>query len=133
MQTEKPEAPAMPAEQSVVAAYVAAHEQSDYDLVAPFMAAGVRLRLENGRTYLGREDVVGFLKDAVGPSAPGAFKLLPTVFEGRHSAANYVRGAEDPAYRLISLDVLSIEDGKIVDIRVLPIGRFAELNLPASL
>ena len=83
--------------------------------------------------YAGRDAVAAFFADAFGPSRLGDFRLVPTRANRQPAAANYLRAFDDTVYRALSLDVLRIEHGQLVEITTFDPSLFPRFGLPETL
>jgi RNA polymerase sigma-70 factor (ECF subfamily) len=65
----------------------------------------------------GRDPILELWAPAlVGPSALGAFVLVPVWMNRQPAAANYVRRPGDTVFRALAVDVLRVDDGLITDV-----------------
>ncbi|OLT15510.1 RNA polymerase subunit sigma-70 [Pseudonocardia sp. CNS-139] len=69
----------------------------------------------------------------VGPSALGEFRLLPARANRSPAAANYVRSPGKDRFEALSLDVLRVVDGEIVEVTTFDATLFPLFGLPATL
>jgi hypothetical protein len=83
--------------------------------------------------YQGREAVAAFFENALGAGRIGDSRLVPTRANRQPAAANYLRRPGDTLFRAMSLDVLRIEGGRLVEITTFEPRLFPAFGLPASL
>jgi RNA polymerase sigma-70 factor (ECF subfamily) len=104
-------------ERALLRRYMDAHARADTAAVVAMLREDVRFTMPPQPTcYEGREAVAAFFADAFGPDAPGEFRLVPTEANRQPAAANYLKAWGDTEFRAMSLDVLRIENGRIVEI-----------------
>jgi RNA polymerase sigma-70 factor (ECF subfamily) len=122
------------AERALLQRYIAAHDRADPDAVVALLREDVRFTMPPQPVcYAGREAVAAFFADAFGPSRLGDFRLVPTRANRQPAAANYLRAAGDTVYRALSLDVLRIEHGQLVEITTFEPALFPRFGLPDTL
>jgi RNA polymerase sigma-70 factor (TIGR02960 family) len=112
-------APSEPSDQErvLLERYMDAHRRADSAAVIAMLHEQVRFTMPPEPTlYDGRDAVAEFFLDAFGPGRPGDFRLVGTRANGQPAAANYVRRPGDDAYRAMSLDVLRLDAGRLVEI-----------------
>jgi RNA polymerase sigma-70 factor, ECF subfamily len=107
-------------EREVLRRYLEASERSDAAAVAELLAEDVRQSMPPYRLwYEGREAIASVLADCFDPASPGYVGELRQVVTGANlqpALANYARWPGEGEYRALSLDVLRIERGKVVEI-----------------
>jgi RNA polymerase sigma-70 factor (ECF subfamily) len=132
--TEWSAAEASPEEQEVLRRYLDAHHAGDADALAGLLGDEMRFTMPPQPVVLGASGFVSLCREAfVGPSSPGDFKLVPTRANRQPAAANYVRAAADERFRALSLDVLQIEQGRIVEVTTFEPHLFSAFGLPEEL
>jgi RNA polymerase sigma-70 factor (ECF subfamily) len=119
----------------VLQRYMDAHERADATALAALLREDARFTMPPQPTrYEGRKAIMAaFTPDIFGPEAMGHFRLVPTRANRQPAAANYVRRRGDSEYRALALDVLRIEDGKVVEITALVPELFPAFGLPPTL
>jgi RNA polymerase sigma-70 factor (ECF subfamily) len=129
-----PSADPSAAERALLRRYIDAHERADAAAVAALLREDARLTMPPQPTrYEGRAAVAAFFaREAFGPGSPGAFRLVPTRANRQPAAANYVRRPGDTVFRALSLDVLRIEGGQLVEITVFAPDLFPAFGLPPT-
>lgn len=115
--------------------YMNAHEMADADAVAELLREDAILSMPPRPTlYEGRGAIAAFFaQDAFGPDSQGNFRLVPTRANRQPAAACYIRRPGESEYRALSLDVLGIEDGKVVAITAFTADLFPAFGLPQVL
>ncbi|GII03173.1 sigma-70 family RNA polymerase sigma factor [Planobispora takensis] len=86
--------------------------------------------------FTGREAMTAFLRPSLDPASPshfGNWRHLPTRANGRPAAAGYVQRPGTTVYRAQVLDVLRVQDGKIVEIMAFEPHLFPAFGLPLRL
>jgi RNA polymerase sigma-70 factor (ECF subfamily) len=121
-------------ERALLDKYMAAHERADASTVVELLREDVRFTMPPQPTcYQGREAVAAFFENALGAGRIGEFKLVPTRANRQPAAANYLRSPGDTVFRALSLDVLRIEGGQLVEITTFEPKLFPAFGLPPSL
>ena len=122
-------------DRAVLKRYMEAHERADAGAVAELLREDALLSMPPRPTfYEGREAIAAFFaQDAFGPDSPGHFRLVPTRANRQPAAACYVRRPGESEYRALSLDVLGIEDEKVVAITAFTADLFPAFGLPSRL
>src|SRR5262249_7933217 len=86
--------------------------------------------------FVGRTSILAFSADVFDPTSPlyhGRWRSLPTWANRQPAAAHYVQQTRDSLYRAQVLDVLRIEDGKVVEITAFAPQLFRAFGLPPTL
>jgi RNA polymerase sigma-70 factor (ECF subfamily) len=121
-------------ERELLQRYMDAHARADAAAVVELLGADVRIAMPPDEAqYEGHEAVARFFRNLFGPNNPGDWRLVPTEANGQPAAANYVRRWGDTTYRGITLDVLRIEDGAVVEITTFDATVFPAFGLPPTL
>ena len=127
-------APATGAEREVLERYIAAHEHADADELATLLGEEMRFTMPPQPVV---HDSVGFTEMCrsafVGPGTIGGFKLLATRANRQPAAANYVRAPGEKRYLALSLDVLRIEHGRVLEVTTFEPHLFSAFGLPDEL
>ena len=117
--------------------YVDAHERADIAGLAALLRDDALLTMPpQPLWYRGRDVIATFLAQAIEPASPdyiGHFRLVPTRANRQPAAANYLRRPGDSVYRALALDVLRVEEGKVVEIVAFPADLFPAFGLPPTL
>ena len=125
-------APAASAEdRALVDRYIEAHDRADAHLIAELLSDEMRFTMPPQPIVIdGPAAFVQFMaQTAFGADSPGQFKLVPTRANGRPAVANYVRARGDRVFRALSLDVLRIEEGRLVEVTTFEDHLFAAFGL----
>jgi RNA polymerase sigma-70 factor (ECF subfamily) len=122
-------------ERAVLQRYMEAHERADATALAELLREDARFTMPPQPMWCeGREAIMAaFTPEIFGPEAMGDFRLVPTRANRQPAAANYVRRRGDSEYRALALDVLTIENGKVVEITAFVPELFPAFGLPATL
>ena len=124
-------------ERALLQRYVDAHERADIAGLAALLRDDALLTMPpQPLWYRGRDVIATFLAEAIEPASPdyiGHFRLVPTRANRQPAAANYLRRPGDSAYRALALDVLRVEEGKVVEIVAFPADLFPAFGLPPTL
>jgi RNA polymerase sigma-70 factor (ECF subfamily) len=111
-----------------------AHARADTGAVVAMLREDVRFTMPPQPTcFEGRDAVAAFFVDAFGPDAAGEFRLVPTRANRQPAAANYLRAWDDTTFRALSLDVLRIERGQLVEITTFEPALFPYFGLAPTL
>ena len=124
-------------ERALLQRYVDAHERADIAALAELLREDALLTMPpQPLWYRGRDAIAAFLSQFVEPGSPdyiGHFRLVPTRANRQPAAANYLRRPGDSVHRALTLDVLRVEEGKVVDIVAFPADLFPAFGLPPTL
>jgi RNA polymerase sigma-70 factor (ECF subfamily) len=122
-------------EREVLAAFIEAHERCDAEAAIAAAATDLRVTMPPYPTvYDGLPAVRPLIERGLGPDRDGDWRLLPTGVNRMPAAVSYLRRPGDSAYRAFKVDVLRIEDGRIVEITTLgPAALLGPLGLPETL
>ena len=124
-------------ERALLQRYVDAHERADIAGLAALLRDDALLTMPpQPLWYRGRDVIATFLAQAIEPASPdyiGHFRLVPTRANRQPAAANYLRRPGDSVYRALALDVLRVEEGKVVEIVAFPADLFPAFGLPPTL
>jgi RNA polymerase sigma-70 factor (TIGR02960 family) len=122
-------------ERQALAAFIDAHERCDAQAAIAAAATDLRVTMPPYPTvYDGLDAVRPLMERGLGPDRDGDWRLLPTGVNRMPAAVSYLRRPGDAAYRAFKLDVLRVEDGRIVEITTLgPAAVLAPLGLPETI
>jgi RNA polymerase sigma-70 factor (ECF subfamily) len=128
-------------ERALLERYMDAHARADASAVIELLGENVSLTMptviagqaQEETRFDGRHAVAGFFAGLFGPENPGDWRLVPTRANRHPAVANYVRRWGEATYRGITLDVLRIEGGVVVDITTFDASVFPAFGLPASM
>ncbi len=128
-------------ERALLQRYMDAHARADAAAVIDLLDEDVRFTMPtvvNGEVqeqtrFDGRPAVADFFRELLGPDGPGEWRLVPTRANHQPAAANYLRASGDATFRGVTLDVLRIEDGLVVDITTFDASVFPTFGLPPTL
>ncbi len=123
-------------ERALLQRYVDAHDRADIAGLAELLREDALLTMPpQPLWYRGRDVIATFLAEFVEPGSPdyiGHFRLVPVRANRQPAAANYLRRPGDSVHRAITLDVLRVEQGKIVEIVAFPADLFPAFGLPPT-
>jgi RNA polymerase sigma-70 factor (TIGR02960 family) len=122
-------------ERQALAAFIDAHERCDAQAAIAAAATDLRVTMPPYPTvYDGLDAVRPLMERGLGPDRDGDWRLLPTGVNRMPAAVSYLRRPGDTAYRAFKLDVLRVEDDRIVEITTLdPAAVLAPLGLPETI
>jgi RNA polymerase sigma-70 factor (ECF subfamily) len=124
-------------ERTLLQRYMDAHEQADLNTLAEILREDVLLTMPpHPMWFVGRDSIMAFTADVFDPNSPmyhGEWRSLPTRANRQPAAAHYVRLPGDSLYRAQVLDVLRVEDGKVVEITAFVPDLFPAFGLPLTL
>jgi RNA polymerase sigma-70 factor, ECF subfamily len=121
-------------ERTLVQQYMDAHARADAAAVIALLGEDARFSMPPQHAlFEGRAAVAGFFADLFGAGNPGDWRLVPVHANGQPAAANYVRAWGESQFQAMTLDVLRIEAGALVEITTFGAGTFASFGLPATL
>jgi RNA polymerase sigma-70 factor (ECF subfamily) len=124
-------------ERTLLQRYMQAHERADIHTLAELLREDALLTMPpHPMWFVGRASIMAFTADVFDPNSPmyhGQWRSLPTRANRQPAAAHYVQLPGDVAYRAQVLDVLRIEDGKVVEITAFVPELFPAFGLPLTL
>jgi RNA polymerase sigma-70 factor (ECF subfamily) len=124
-------------ERAVLQRYIQAHERGDAAAVAELLREDARGGMPPTPTWFqGRDAIMAALAASFDPASPtytGEYRCLPTRANRQPAAACYVRAAGDSRFRAFSLDVLRVEQARIVEVIGFAADRFPAFGLPPTL
>lgn len=122
-------------ERALLQRYIDAHHRADAAAVVEMLREDVRFTMPpQPLCYVGLDAVRElFETEAFGEKSPGPFRLVETWANRQPAAANYVRSGDDTKFRAFALDVLRIENGRIVEITTFEPHLFPAFGLPEVL
>ena len=116
--------------------YVAATEANDLRALALMMRADLRSSMPpHPFTYAGlKPSLDAWIEGGFGSESLGEFRCIPTRANHLPAVACYLRAPGESEFKPLALDVLEIEDGKIVEITTFPLELiYQEFALPSAL
>jgi RNA polymerase sigma-70 factor, ECF subfamily len=115
--------------------YMDAVERADAEALIGMLHSEVRLTMPpHPAWYEGREAVGDFLRQAISLQPLGDWRALPIRANRQPAVALYLRRWGDTAFRLLPLEVLRVEGGRIVEITTfVDARRFPQFDLPPTL
>ncbi len=122
-------------ERSVLQQFVEATERADVAALGALLREDAIFSMppEPG-WFQGRDVLMASWGPAmVGPTSLGEFRLVRTAANRQPAAANYVRKPGGQQFEALSLDVLRIESGEIVEVTTFGADKFPFFGLPATL
>lgn len=105
--------PTSTADDEVVRTYIDAHQRGDVATVVSLLATDVRITMPPEPPCRGIGQAERFFDQILGPDGPGAWELTSARANGAPATVNAVRRPGEDAAQLLSVDLLSIDDGKI--------------------
>lgn len=114
--------------------YMRAHQRADADAIIALVDDEVRITMPPEQPAIGKAQTAQFFTLLFGPERPGEWRLVPAWANRQPAAANYLKRADDTEYRAFSIDVLRVEDGRIIEINCFAGDHlFTEFDLPLVL
>jgi len=124
-------------ERTLLQRYMDAHEQADIHTLAELLREDALLTMPpHPMWFVGRASILAFTEEVFDPASPlyhGHWRSLPTRANRQPAAAHYVKRPGDIAYRAQVLDVLRVEDGKVVEITAFVPELLPAFGLPLTL
>jgi RNA polymerase sigma-70 factor, ECF subfamily len=116
----------------LVCRYVDAHERGDADAVIALLHEDVHITMPPEAPCIGFAAAEAFFRDLFGAERPGDWLLVPTRANGQPATANYLRRPGDSDHHALSIDVLTIQDDRLVTVNCFLGDRlFPALGLPS--
>jgi RNA polymerase sigma-70 factor (ECF subfamily) len=124
-------------ERALVRRFIDAHQRADSVAFAQLLSEDVRLTMPPlPFWFAGRAAVAGFAEEAFRPGSPlyrGRWRSVPTRANRQPAVAGYIRMPSEVEFRAQVLNVLRVEDGKIVEITAFEPHLFPAFDLPLTL
>ena len=124
-------------ERTLLRRYMDAHERADINTLAELLREDALLTMPPHSTFfVGRAAIVAFSAEVFDPASShyhGLWRSVPTRANRQPAAAHFVRLPGAAAYRAQCLDVLRVENGKVVEITVFVPDLFPAFGLPLTL
>ncbi|WP_197093618.1 RNA polymerase subunit sigma-70 [Nonomuraea sp. SBT364] len=123
-------------ERGVVRSYIDAHERNDLDGLTSLLRDDLRFAMlpEPGTSVITAKDAVdGWVSGGLFQRGCDDWRCITTAVNRMPAAALYLRTPDDPAYRLFTLAVLHIVDGKIAELTGFDATDKPWLGLPPAL
>jgi RNA polymerase sigma-70 factor (ECF subfamily) len=120
-------------ERAVLQRYIEATERADLAALAELLAEDARSAMPPAPVWLeGREAIITAVSEGLAPEF-GQWRLVPTWANRQPAAACYLRRPGETEFRAFSVDVLRVEDGKVVELTAFSVDLFPAFGLPATL
>src|SRR4051812_43270287 len=106
-------------ERGVVRSYIDAHERNDVDGLMSLLREDLRFAMlpEPGTVVRSAEDAVdGWVSAGLFQHGYDEWRCIPTMVNRMPAAALYLRTPDDPDFRLFTMAVLHVVDGKIAEL-----------------
>lgn len=124
--------PLTAADEEALRRYIDAHHRADAEAIVAMLRADARLTMPPEPPCSGRAAAAAFFGELLGPDGPGTWRMVATAANGRPAAANYLRRPGDDAFRALSIDVLRLEGGELVEVNCFLVpSLFPAFGLPA--
>jgi RNA polymerase sigma-70 factor (ECF subfamily) len=124
-------------ERQLLQRYMEAHERADVHVLAELLREDALLTMPpHAMWFAGRDAILDLTAQVFDPASPyyhGRWRSLPTRANRQPAVAHYVMRPGDVAYRAQVLDVLRIENGKVVEVTAFVPELFPAFGLPAVL
>ncbi|MFF5262775.1 RNA polymerase subunit sigma-70 [Actinomadura viridis] len=120
-------------ERQVLERFIDAHERCDMAAALAIAAEDIRVTMPPlPACHDGRDEIAALLERAFGEDREGDWRLLPAWANRMPAAASYLRRPGDSVFRAFKLDVLRVENGRIVEITTFGTALFPAFGLPAT-
>jgi hypothetical protein len=121
-------------EDAVLRRYVRAHERGDAEAIVAMLRTDIAVTMPPEPPCVGSEASVAFFRGLLGRDGPGDWRLVATRANTYPATANYLRRPGDDVFRALSIDVLRVVDGQLVEVNCfLGDGLFPAFGLPGEL
>jgi RNA polymerase sigma-70 factor (TIGR02960 family) len=123
-------------ERGVVKSYIDAHERNDLDALMSLLRDDLRFAMpaEPGTSVMTARDAVdGWVSNGLFKPGYDDWRCITTTVNRMPAAALYLRTSDDPQYRLFTIAVLHIVDGKIAELTGFDATDKPWLGLPPTL
>jgi RNA polymerase sigma-70 factor (ECF subfamily) len=121
-------------ERELLRRFIDAHERCDLDAALAVAAEEIRITMPpNPVVFDGIEVVASLLRRGFVTDRDGDWRLVPTWANRMPAAASYLQRPGDAEFRSFKLDVLRVEQGRIVEITTFGFSRFPAFGLPPVL
>jgi RNA polymerase sigma-70 factor (ECF subfamily) len=122
-------------ERRLLERYMDANDRGDAGAFTDLLTEDVRFTMPPDPTVVvGLEAVVGYwVEGGFGESSWGELRTVLTRANRQPAVANYLRRPGESEYRALALDVLRIEEGRIVEVTAFGHEVFPAFGLPATL
>jgi RNA polymerase sigma-70 factor, ECF subfamily len=122
-------------ERRLLERYMDANDRGDAAALTDLLTEDVRFTMPPDPTVVvGLEAVVGYwVEGGFGESSWGELRTVLTRANRQPAVANYLRRPGESEYRALALDVLRIEEGRIVEVTAFGPEVFPAFGLPATL
>lgn len=100
-------------ESELIRAYVDAHQRGDTATIVSLLADDVRITMPPEPPFHGIDTARRFFDQILGDDGPGEWKLTHARANDTHATINSVRQRDGADFRLLSIDLLYVADGRI--------------------
>jgi RNA polymerase sigma-70 factor, ECF subfamily len=124
------------AERELLQRYLDATDQGDADAFVELMREDARFAMPpEPEVYFGNREIVASWVQggAFDPDRFGHMRAVVTRANMQPAVVNYLKRPDDSEYRLMTLDVIRIEEGRIAEIVTFAPGQLAAFELPPTL
>ena len=102
------------AERVALQRYIDALERDDIEALARLLAQDVRVAYPQIGIWCDSRDA--FINGSRKFAPPGEYRIIPAAANGQPALAIYLRSPGEPDYRITALEVIRVDDGRIVEI-----------------
>jgi len=120
-------------ERSVLQQFMDAFERADAAALTSLMREDARWSMPPAALWFDGRAAIANLFELYPINFHGVVRMLPTQANRQTAAASYMRAHGDTVFRLVSLNVLRIEDGQIVELVTFSSPLFAAFDLPPTI
>jgi RNA polymerase sigma-70 factor, ECF subfamily len=103
-------------ELAVLQRYVEAHERADLGALVAILHDDVHVTMPPEAPAWGRAEATAAFRQILDPDVTGEWRVVPVGANRQPAVANYLRRPGDARYRALSIDLLRVEDGRLVAI-----------------
>ena len=121
------------AERAVLRRFIDAWEQADTEALVDMMRDDVRWAMPPAPLWFDGRNAVAKLLETFPVDVQGEIRMLSTSANRQPAAAAYLRPHGQPEYRLVSLNVLRIEDNRIAEVTIFSAPMLHRFELPNTL
>jgi RNA polymerase sigma-70 factor, ECF subfamily len=120
-------------ERSVLQQFMDAFERADAAALTALLREDARWSMPPAALWFDGRAAIASLFELYPINFHGEVRMLPTQANRQTAAASYMRAHADTTFRLVSLNVLRIEAGQIVEVVTFSSPLFAAFDLPPTL
>jgi RNA polymerase sigma-70 factor, ECF subfamily len=120
-------------EQSVLRTFMDAWERADTDLLTDLLREDARWAMPPAALWFDGRPAIVRLYELYPIGWQGDFRMVATAANRQPAAASYLRPTGESEFRLVALNVLRVEDGKLAEVTTFGPSLCRAFNLPQTL